>query len=148
MKRQILKTDGESDSEYYFSPIKNNQIKLRSKTSKDEKENIYYYRNNCFRHEEKSKKHLLEKETKTFSIFTKVGNMPSKTEELQTYVFKMKCDLLIQTLSKSRRQVGQLYSFQYTVVSKKTIESNLLELRCKKLDEEFQASNKSGKMKR
>lgn len=37
MKRQILKTDGENDSEYYFSPRKNNQIKLRSKTSKDEK---------------------------------------------------------------------------------------------------------------
>lgn len=58
MKRQILKTDGECDSEYYFSPVKNKQIKLRSKTSKDEKENIYYCRNNCFRHEEKSKKHF------------------------------------------------------------------------------------------
>lgn len=88
MKRQILKTDGGSN-------LKNNQTKLRSKTSKDEKESIYYYRNNCFRQEEKRKKSLLKKETKTFSIFTKVGNMPSKTEELQTYVFEMKCDLLI-----------------------------------------------------
>lgn len=51
--------------------------------------------NNCFRQEEKKQKSLLKKEKKTFSIFTKVGNMPSKTEELQTYVFKMKCDLLI-----------------------------------------------------
>ena len=95
MKWQILKTDGESNSNYYFSPLKNNQPKLRSKISKDEKESIYYYRNNCLRQEEKRKKSFLKKETKTFSIFTEVGNMPSKTEELQTYVFKMKCDLLI-----------------------------------------------------
>lgn len=43
MKRQILKTDGESNSEYYFSPLKNNHAKLRSKTSKDEKGNIYIF---------------------------------------------------------------------------------------------------------
>lgn len=95
MKRQILKTDGESNSEYYFSPLKNIQTKLRNKTSKDEKENIHYYRNNCFRQEKKRKKSLLKKETKTFSIFTRMGNMPSETEDLQTYVFKMKCDLII-----------------------------------------------------
>lgn len=69
---------------YYFSPLKNNQSKLRNETSKDEKENVYYYRNNSFRQGEKRKKSLLKKETKTFPIFTKGGNMPSKTEELQT----------------------------------------------------------------
>lgn len=31
MKRQILKTDGESDSEYYFSPIKITRLNLEVK---------------------------------------------------------------------------------------------------------------------
>lgn len=43
-------------------------------------ENIYYHRNNCFRQQDEGrKKSLLKTETKTFSIFTKAGNMPSKT---------------------------------------------------------------------
>lgn len=64
MKRQILKADGECNSEYDFSLLQNSQTKLRSETSKGENENIYLHRNNCFRHEEKRKKRLLKKETK------------------------------------------------------------------------------------
>jgi len=36
IERQIPKTDGENNSKYYFSPLKNDQTKLRSKISEDE----------------------------------------------------------------------------------------------------------------
>lgn len=52
-------------------------------------ENIYYHRNNCFRQQdERRKKSLLKKETKAFSIFTKAGNMSSKTGRIANICFQ------------------------------------------------------------